>query len=348
MVVKVSILVAVYNGAQYLPDMLRSVKAQIFTDYELVLVNDASTDNSLALMEAARQDFPNLQIVTYERNKTLPGALNAGLAVCQGEYLFRLDADDLLTADCLAKLYAFLQAHPDYDGVICDELKVNADLQPKYMLLKLLDDYYIKKQNLFRTAFGGPTSLIKRAKYLEAGTHDERLKVGSDRGIALDMHHLVKLGHLPERLYIYREHTANISQNNTKLKKSQAYKAIVQEHERSTIATKDYINDWDMVKKFIELTADYHVIRRTKYANVILKCAIALAKKGLRKEALEEISKAEYVHPDPHYKTFKLLIALGAKNSLDNWLINMNVWNDYAYDDFYLYTPVTRNISGKK
>lgn len=348
MVVKVSILVAVYNGAAYLQHMLNSVKAQTFTDYELVLVNDASTDNSLAIMESARKEFTNIKIVTYEKNKTLPGALNAGLAVCEGEYLFRLDADDLITADCLAKLYGFMQQHPDHDGVICDELKVDAELHPKYMLLKLLDNYYIKKQNLFRTAFGGPTSFIKKAKYIEAGTHDERLKVGSDRGIALDMQHIVKLGHVPECLYIYREHATNISQNNTKLKKSQAYQAIIKEHEHLTIANKNYINNWDMVKKFVTFTANHMHVRRIKYANVILKCALALAKKGLRKEALEELRKAEYVHPEPHYNGFRALIMLGARGSLDKWLINMNVWNDYAYDDFYLYSPAINNIETRK
>jgi alpha-1,6-rhamnosyltransferase len=339
MVIKVSVLVAVYNGTRFLPDMLRSVQQQTFQDYELVLVNDASTDNSLAIMEAARSSFPNMQIVTYEKNKTLPGALNAGLAVCQGEYLFRLDADDMLTADCLAKLYDFLQNHPDYDGVICDELKVDEYLQPKYMLLKLLDNYYIKKQNLFRTAFGGPTSMIKRAKYIEAGLHDERMKYSSDKAIGLDLHNITKIGHIPERLYIYREHGNNISQKNKQFTSSTFFKQAMREHVHNAIGSGDYINDWEMVKRFVHLPADYMQIRRTKYANVILKCAIALAKKGARKEALEELRKAEYVHPKPAYKVFKTLITLGAKSSLDKWLLNMNVWTDYAYDDFYLYTP---------
>jgi glycosyltransferase involved in cell wall biosynthesis len=338
MVVKVSILVAVYNGARYLAQMIDSVAQQTFTDYELVLVNDASTDDTLAIMQKARANNPKIKVVTYEKNKTLPGALNEGLKVCAGEFLFRCDADDLMVPECLAKLNDFLLKHPDYDGVICDEQKVDENLKPKYMLLKLLDDYYIKKQNLFRAAYGGPTSFIKRVKYIEAGYHDERLRSGSDRGIAIKMHHMTKLGHIPERLYVYREHSSNITKTLSAFKKTKKFKEMFAEYTRQEFSLSDYINDEVQVKKFLTYTADYMDIRRIKYANVILKCALHLAKAGEKKLALVELAKAEMVHPRPRFTVFRLAMWLGFRNYLDTLYVNMNVWTAYAYDDFYLYS----------
>ncbi len=335
MTVKISILVAVYNGARFLQEMIDSVKAQTFTDYELVLVNDASTDNSLSIMEEAAKNFDKIKIVTYPQNKKLPGALNEGLRHCAGEYIYRLDADDLLVPETLQKQYEFLQKNPAYDGVICDELKVDVNLKPQTMLLKLGDDYFIKKQNLFRTAFGGPTLLLKKEKFFEAGLHDEYMKVGSDRFMALDMHRIVRLGHLPERLYIYRLHNANISQNNTKFKQSAEYVKRRKDKINSIFKKEDYINDWNEVKRFKTLKFDHPAERAVKYGNVILKCALWLAANASKKEALTELKKAKAINPKLGLTIFKLAIIFGVKN-FDKLYQNMNIWTNYKYDDFRL------------
>jgi len=222
MAIKISVLLPVYNAKDYLPQAISSLIKQTFQDFEVVMVNDASTDTSLEIMTKAKKMMPNVTIVSYDKNRTLPGALNEGLKNCKGEYIFRLDADDWLDATCLEKEYRFLQDHPDYDGVISDELKVDEHQQPVRLLLKLGDDYYIKKQNLFRTAFGGPTLMLKKEKFYDAGLHDERAKVSSDRLLGIKLHHISKIGHIPERLYYYREHEKNISQNNTLFKKKSA------------------------------------------------------------------------------------------------------------------------------
>lgn len=335
MSITVSILVPVYNREKFLPQLIASVKKQTYTNYELVLVNDASTDNSLAVMQQLAKEFPQLKIITYTENKRAAAARNVGLKQCQGEYICLLDSDDLLEPTALEKGINYLLNNPAIDGVIFDELKVDTDLKPKYMLLKLTEDYYIKKQNLFRTSFGGAATIIKKDKFFEAGLYDERMTASNDRCLSLAMHNLLKIDGIPERLYLYREHNQNITKINHGFKTTPEYQKILQAY-RQFITKDDYLNDWDQVKRFKTLEFDYKKERHIKYANVILKCALKLAQMGDKKAALTELKKAEFVHPSPKYTVFKLFIALGFKNYLDKLYINMNAMTNYAYDDFYL------------
>ncbi len=331
---KVSILIPVFNSALFLQEMLDSLRAQSFKDYEAIFIMDPCTDNSWAILEHNRKLLPACLVIQTEQRQGLPASLNLGLAQSQGEYIFRLDTDDLLRPDCLAKMVSFLEEH-GYDGVTCDELKIDEHGQPKYMLLKLKADYYIKKQNLFRTAYGGPTTLIKKTKILEAGGWDARMNISDDKRLALKLHKITTLGHVAERLYLYREHGNNMSQKIFKQKQGTAYQKIMSEY-TAIFEPADYINDWTMIKNFTSIKADYALERTIKYANVVLRCAIKLAQYGKKKAALEEIEKAEYLAPLTNFFIFKLFIALGFKKYLDILYVNMNIWTKYAYDDFYL------------
>src|SRR5207253_385711 len=90
----VSVLLPVYNGARYLRPAVESILAQTFADFELIAVDDGSTDRSLAMLqEYARRD-PRVHVITRP-NTGIAGALNDGLAAARGEFLARMDADDI-------------------------------------------------------------------------------------------------------------------------------------------------------------------------------------------------------------------------------------------------------------
>ncbi|MBK6540817.1 MAG: glycosyltransferase family 2 protein [Flavobacteriales bacterium] len=117
----VSVLIPVYNKAPFLRDCLDSVYGQTFQDFEIVAVDDASTDNSLALLKAEHD--PRLRIIALPRNLGPAGAANAGIEACRGEYIVRLDADDLAVPERLAQQVAYMDAHPKWapaeDGCSC-------------------------------------------------------------------------------------------------------------------------------------------------------------------------------------------------------------------------------------
>jgi len=98
-----SIIVPVYNAERYLGECLDSLLAQDISDYEILCVNDGSTDGSLTVLERYAQAHPNIIIISKE-NGGVTTARNAGLAQASGDYIWFLDSDDLIRENCLGKL----------------------------------------------------------------------------------------------------------------------------------------------------------------------------------------------------------------------------------------------------
>jgi glycosyltransferase involved in cell wall biosynthesis len=109
----VSILMAVHNGEAYLSEAVDSLLQQTFTDFELVIVDDASTDNTPRLLESLAGKDSRIVRLRNEANCGLAGALNRGLAICRAPLIARADADDVFVPDRLQKQVSFMQAHPN-------------------------------------------------------------------------------------------------------------------------------------------------------------------------------------------------------------------------------------------
>jgi len=95
-----SIIIPVYNVEQYLRECLDSVFAQSFTDFEVICVNDGSTDDSKVILEEYKAKYPSI-IIIHQANKGLSAARNAGIKVAKGEYILFLDSDDWIEPDAL-------------------------------------------------------------------------------------------------------------------------------------------------------------------------------------------------------------------------------------------------------
>ena len=113
-----SIIVPVYNVEHHLQHCLESIACQMHAGYELVLVDDGSTDHSAALCDAFAQQHPELDVVVvHQPNAGLSAARNRGLEVARGEYVTFIDSDDYIDAHTLEPNVAFLVAHPEVDMV---------------------------------------------------------------------------------------------------------------------------------------------------------------------------------------------------------------------------------------
>lgn len=117
---RVSMVMPVHNGARWLADAIDSVLAQDFRDFELILVNDASRDESPAIMAEAAARDPRVRLIGLEKNVGLPAALNTGFAEARGALHSWTSDDNLLRPEMLSRLVAELDAHPDADVVHAD------------------------------------------------------------------------------------------------------------------------------------------------------------------------------------------------------------------------------------
>ena len=113
----VSIIMGVYNGASTLKNAIESIISQSYQDWELIICDDYSTDDSLQIMREYEKKDSRIVIIQNKQNSGLAASLNHCLTVVRGEYIARMDCDDLSVPDRLEKQVAFLDLHPEYDLV---------------------------------------------------------------------------------------------------------------------------------------------------------------------------------------------------------------------------------------
>lgn len=107
---RISCLLPVYNGEEFLAEAVRSILSQTYRDFELVIVDDGSSDSSPQILAALAAEDGRIRVVRRE-NGGIVAALNTGLAVCRGEYVARMDADDIALPDRFQFQLDYLDAH---------------------------------------------------------------------------------------------------------------------------------------------------------------------------------------------------------------------------------------------
>ena len=119
---KISVIVPVYNVADFLPKCVSSLLAQTYEDYEIILVNDGSTDNSGAVCDSYDREQEKI-IVIHQQNQGLGGARNTGIAASRGEYLLFVDSDDYVHPQLLEYTVSAAEKHR-CDMVVFDAVAV--------------------------------------------------------------------------------------------------------------------------------------------------------------------------------------------------------------------------------
>ena len=115
---KISVIMAVYNCAEYLPDAIESILNQTYTNWELILCDDASADNTYEVAKRYRDSNPEkIILVKNKENKKLSYGLNKCLKLANGKYVARMDGDDKCLPERFERQVAYLKAHPEYDLV---------------------------------------------------------------------------------------------------------------------------------------------------------------------------------------------------------------------------------------
>jgi glycosyltransferase involved in cell wall biosynthesis len=115
-----SIVMPCYNAAPYVEDSVRAILAQTLTDFELIIVEDSSSDNSAEVLQHLVKLDPRIRLIIHDRNRGASRSRNDGLHAARGEYIGFCDADDLWKPDKLQRQVALLQENPSYDLTYCN------------------------------------------------------------------------------------------------------------------------------------------------------------------------------------------------------------------------------------
>lgn len=145
---------AVYNGEKYLEKSIESILKQTFSDFEFIIIDDCSTDRSAEIIKSYLD--PRIVYQRNDANLGLAGALNRGLDLARGEFIARMDADDISRPDRLEKQYHFLKKHPAV-GLCGTWIKIISSGQ----IWKTPPDRLIAPSLLFNTPFFHPTMMFR-------------------------------------------------------------------------------------------------------------------------------------------------------------------------------------------
>ena len=124
---KISIVLPTYNGERWLKDSIQSVVEQTFTDWELIIVNDCSTDNTLQIAQSFADKDTRITVISNKTNKKLPASLNVGFSQAKGTYFTWTSDDNLYKKDALEKLSTYLDNHPQTSMVSMNEDLINEE-----------------------------------------------------------------------------------------------------------------------------------------------------------------------------------------------------------------------------
>lgn len=113
----VSIIIPVYNSEKFIKETIESILSQNFKDFEIIIIDDASKDESLKIIENISKKDKRIRVLKIKTNKGKAGAINVGFKHTKGRYITFLDADDIFYQERLKKQVEFLDAHPKIDMI---------------------------------------------------------------------------------------------------------------------------------------------------------------------------------------------------------------------------------------
>lgn len=208
---KLSVILPVYNGAKFVDEAVRSIREQTFRDFELIIINDGSTDDSGKILAAHVAEDSRICLVNRE-NRGLIKTLNEGLALATGEYLARMDADDISVPERFEKQLAYLESHPE-----CVLLGSSIMLIDEHGHELKKVDYCVEPMGkLMRyCAIAHPTVAGRTEAFRRLGGYREAYKHAEDYDLWLRMAESGKLVNLPDYLLRYRIHQNSIGMRYT-------------------------------------------------------------------------------------------------------------------------------------
>jgi glycosyltransferase involved in cell wall biosynthesis len=207
----VSVIIPAFNSEKYISQAIESVLNQTYQNFELIIVNDGSTDRT----EEIIQNYLNGHLYIYQKNKGVAAARNTGISASKGEYIAFLDSDDIWLPKKLELQVHYLTMHLDTDLVYADYSTFNdrGILEENLTLARQLPRPcgYIFHTLLFKCFFQTSTVMIRRNVLDKVGMFDEQFFVGEDYDLWLRISAEHRIGYLPEVVAKYRQHSPSIT-----------------------------------------------------------------------------------------------------------------------------------------
>lgn len=302
----VSILLPVYNGAAYLLESLDSVLQQTHQDFELIIIDDGSRDESARII----QSINDRRIRFYRQdNRGLAATLNRAIELSRGEYLARQDQDDVSLPDRLKKQLSYLISHPHCSLVGTWAEIVSGTEKTGRVHRHAAEDYCLKFDLLFDNPFVHSSVMLRKSAVEAVGMYstDPSRQPPEDYELWSRLSRQWEVSNIPEVLHIYREIPTSMSREGVSPFRNRVIDISVENLQwlLGDTAGGSTIHDLAALNHAAYLRVNPHA-RWRAISHLVMDAAdkIAVSCNGHR-SALHERAEAQLAEIKPHYHRFK-------------------------------------------
>lgn len=271
----ISVYITNYNYARFLKKAIDSVLSQSCHDYELLIIDDGSTDDSKNIIEGYASN-PKIKII-YQHNKGLNVTNNIAIRAASGKYIIRLDADDYLVSNALEQMSGELEANPELGMIFPNYYYI--DEKDQLIGEVVRHDFDNNKVSLLDQPAHGACTMIRTDFLNKIGGYDESFNCQDGYELWIKFTQRYKVTNLKEPLFYYRKHGANLTSNEemilqTRAKINQKYINKLQTHNNTLAIIPIRGGDKDLAFQTINgvniLTAKINMLLKSTYVEKII------------------------------------------------------------------------------
>lgn len=269
----VSVIMSNFNTPEeYLRPAIESILNQTYRNFELIIIDDCSTDNSLSVIESYTDE--RIKIIRNEINLGITKSLNRGLNAANGEFVARMDADDISLETRFEKQIAFLKSHPDH--IVCGTgVELIGDWVTKHSSKFICRTIPEREAFRIHLLFGNypnivhPTAMFNRNLLLKHNiTYNENYPLAQDYRMWVSCSEFGECANIPETLLNYRIHGQAVSSDKKELQKNIAIRIMQEQLEKLHLELTEEFADFH--KDFLFSRKKYN-IKYKKWIKILLK-----------------------------------------------------------------------------
>jgi glycosyltransferase involved in cell wall biosynthesis len=208
----VSVVLTVYNAAKYLDDCLKSIDAQTYRRWELIIINDGSTDNSDDIIaEFISMATNKVKYIVLPKNRGVSSSLNLGIRQAKGKYIAKIDADDMMLDTRLEEQVNFLEIHPNISVVGSNAIEIDAQGNEIGLMTVPSDNFMIKKLLFSTYPIIHPSVMMHRTIFTKGIIYRDKYPHSEDLDLWLKLSTRINFANLENPLIKKRTHHEQIT-----------------------------------------------------------------------------------------------------------------------------------------
>lgn len=207
---KITVIMSVFNGSEFLAESIQSILDQTFKEFEFIIVDDGSTDNSLDIIRSFESADSRIKVIS-KLNEGLAKSLNTAISISKGEYIARMDADDISYKNRLEKQYEFMQKNKSIDLCGCSMDIIDELGNVTSEKIQTSNNHEIHKKRFFQSPILHITFFGKKLFFLKNNGYREEFKYAQDYDLVMrGIDSGAKICNIKHKLVQYRDYQKKI------------------------------------------------------------------------------------------------------------------------------------------